>query len=169
MFPEDLLKLIDVDQEFRTFFGTTGIHIGSNAWAVGPEKSMSGKAMLANDPHLGFSAPSKWYELHLRGGEYDVAGVSLPGTPMVVIGHNQHIAWGMTNVMADDADFYLEMTDSSGEYLFRNVWSPMTIRQDTIIVKDSSAVILKVKSTNHGPIINEVVRGDPLPKRVWSR
>ena len=59
--PKDMLKLIDIDQEFRAFFGTTGIHIGSNSWAVGPQKSASGRAMLANDPHLGFSAPSKWF------------------------------------------------------------------------------------------------------------
>jgi len=166
LLPNDLLKLIDVDQDFRAFFGTTGIHIGSNSWAVGPQKSSSGRAMLANDPHLGFSAPSKWFEVHLRGGEYDVAGVSLPGTPLVVIGHNQHIAWGLTNVMADDADFYLEMTNSSGEYLYRDVWSPMTVIQDTIVVKDSSAVMLTVKSTIHGPIINEVNEVGSITKDV---
>ena len=125
--------------------------------------------MLANDPHLGFSAPSKWYELHLHGGDYDVAGVSLPGTPTVVIGHNQRVAWGLTNVMADDADFYLEMTNSAGEYLFRDEWSPMTVIQDTIIVKDSSSVILTIKSTIHGPIINDVNPVDSITKDVWSQ
>ena len=173
LFSDNLLKLIDVDQEFRVLYGITGTHIGSNAWAVSPQKSVSGKAMLANDPHLGFSAPSKWYELHLHSGEYDVAGVSLPGTPMVVIGHNQRIAWGLTNVMADDADFYLEMTNSAGEYLFRDVWSPMTVIQDTILVKDSSSVILTVKLTNHGPIINDVnpvgsITKDVLVSMRWT-
>jgi penicillin amidase len=153
---QDMMRLIDADMEFRKFFGTTGTHIGSNAWAVGPEKSVNGKAMLANDPHLGFSAPSKWYEVHLRGGEMNVAGVSLPGTPMIVIGHNQRIAWGLTNFMADDADFYLEMTNSTGEYYFKDTWRPMTVVQDTILVKDSSSVILVTKSTHHGPVINDV-------------
>lgn len=154
--PRDASTFLESDKEFRTFFGMTGTHIGSNAWAVGPEKSASGKAMLANDPHLGFSVPSKWYEIHLSGGDYNVEGVSLPGAPGVVIGHNQRVAWGLTNLMADDADFYLEMTNSSGEYLFKNTWQPMTIVQDTIVVKDSSAVILTLKSTHHGPIINDV-------------
>ncbi len=153
---DNMLQLIDVDQAFRKFYGTTGTHIGSNAWAVGPQKSVSGKAMLANDPHLGFSVPSKWYEIHLCGGEYNVAGVSLPGTPTIVIGHNKEVAWGLTNVMADDADFYLEMTNSAREYFFKDVWKPMTVFQDTIVVKDSSAVIMTIKETHHGPIINEV-------------
>ena len=171
--PDGLLKLIDIDQDFRKFYGTTGIHIGSNAWAVGPQKSLSGRAMIANDPHLGFSAPSKWYELHLHGGDYDVAGVSLPGAPTVVIGHNQHVAWGMTNVMADDADFYLEMTNAGGEYLYRGVWSPMPLTLDTILVKDSSMVVLTVKSTNHGPVINDVngvgsITKDVLVAMRWT-
>ncbi len=163
---QDMMRLIDVDMEFRKFFGTTGTHIGSNAWVVGPEKSVSGKAMLASDPHLGFSTPSKWYEVHLRGGEMNVAGVSLPGTPMIVIGHNQRIAWGLTNVMADDADFYIEMTNSSGEYFFKDTWRPMTVVQDTIFVKDSSSVILVTKSTHHGPVINDVNAAGSMTKDV---
>ncbi len=170
---QDMTRLIDADVEFRKFFGTTGTHIGSNAWAVGPEKSVNGKAMLANDPHLGFSAPSKWYEVHLRGGEFNVAGVSLPGTPMIVIGHNQKIAWGLTNVMADDADFYFEMTNSAGEYYFKDTWRPMTVVQDTILVKDSSSVILVTKSTHHGPVINDVnatgsMTNDVLMTMRWT-
>lgn len=163
---QDMMRLIDVDMEFRKFFGTTGTHIGSNAWAVGPEKSVNGKAMLANDPHLGFSAPSMWYEAHLRGGEMNVAGVSLPGTPMIVIGHNQRIAWGSTSVMADDADFYLEMTNSAGEYYFKDTWRPMTVVQDTILVKDSSSVILVTKSTHHGAVINDVNATGSMTKDV---
>jgi penicillin amidase len=163
---QGMMRLIDADMEFRKFFGTTGTHIGSNAWAVGPEKSVNGKAMLANDPHLGFSAPSKWYEVHLRGGEMNVAGVSLPGTPMIFIGHNQRIAWGLTNFMADDADFYLEMTNSTGEYYFKDAWHPMTVVTDTILVKDSSSVILVTKSTHHGPVINDVNATGSITKDV---
>lgn len=165
-FSQDMTHLIEADMEFRKFFGTTGTHIGSNAWAVGPEKSVNGKAMLANDPHLGFSAPSKWYEEHLRGGEFNVAGVSLPGAPMIVIGHNQRIAWGLTNVMADDADFYLEMTNSTGEYYFKDAWRPMTVVQDTILVKDSASVILVTKSTHHGPVVNDVNATGSITKDV---
>ena len=156
MLPGNLLGLVDVDREFRAFYGMSGTHIGSNAWAVAPEKSLSGKAMLANDPHLGFSAPSKWYEIHLDGGGFNVAGVSIPGTPLVVIGRTMHVAWGMTSTMADDADFYLEMTNSAGEYLFKDAWHPMSVSVDTIAVKDSASVILTVKSTQHGPVVNDV-------------
>ncbi len=172
-FSSDMMDLIDVDRDFRAMVGATGTHIGSNAWAVGPRKSMSGKAIIANDPHLGFSAPAKWYELHLHGAGYNVAGVSLPGTPTVVIGHNDNVAWGLTSVMPDDADFYLEMTNSAGEYFFRETWKPMTITRDTILVKDSSAVVFTIRSTHHGPVINDVnpvgsITKDVLLSMRWT-
>ncbi|MDD8018072.1 MAG: penicillin acylase family protein [Bacteroidota bacterium] len=156
-FPQ-LNNFVEVESEFRNFFGTTGTHIGSNAWAVAPQKSENGRAMLANDPHLGLGIPAKWYEIHLKGGDVDVAGVSLPGTPLVVIGHNKNVAWGLTNVMADDADFYLEKTDSLGadKYLFRGEWKDIETVYDTIAVKDSSSVPFVIHKTVHGPAINEI-------------
>lgn len=151
-------QLSALHNEFREFYGTTGTHIGSNSWAVAPGKSASGKAMLANDPHLGLSLPAKWYEIHLSAGELNVAGVSLPGTPMVIIGHNMKVAWGLTNVMADDADFYFEKKDSlNGEtYAFKNEWLPFEILQDTIVVRDSAEVPFVIKKTLHGPVINDI-------------
>ena len=162
-----LKQLASVHKEFKQFFGTTGTHIGSNAWAVSPGKSASGYAMLANDPHLGLGLPAKWYEIHLNGGSLNVAGVSLPGAPLVIIGHNNNVAWGFTNVMADDADFYLERTDSlgAGQYMFKGEWKEIESIQDTILVKDSSFVPIEIKRTHHGPAINEIY---PLEEFVSS-
>jgi len=155
---EGLKNFAKLHNEFKQFFGTTGTHIGSNAWAVAPRKSFSGKAMLANDPHLGLSMPAKWHEIHLHGGAFNVAGVSLPGTPLVIIGHNRNAAWGLTNVMADDADFYLEQTDSLGleKYLFKGEWKDIETLYDTIKVKDSAEVPIIIRRTLHGPAINEI-------------
>ncbi len=147
-----------LERDFREFFGTTGTHIGSNSWAVSPQKSENGHAMLANDPHLGLGLPAKWYEIHLQAGSFDVAGVSLPGTPLVIIGHNRNVAWGLTNVMADDADFYLEKADSLGadSYFYKGEWKDIEMIHDTIFVKDTSEIPFTIKKTIHGPAVNEI-------------
>lgn len=153
-----LRNFVSVHNQFKQFFGTNGTHIGSNSWVVAPQKSASGRAIIANDPHLGLSQPAKWYEIHLHGGIVNVAGVSLPGTPLVVIGHNQNVAWGLTNVMADDADFYFEKTDSLGgdTYLYKGEWKEIEIIPDTVWVKDSTEIPFTIRRTHHGPAINEI-------------
>jgi len=83
----------------------------SNNWVVAPHRSASGNAILANDPHLSHGLPQIWYEAHLQAPGLDVTGVTLPGLPFVLIGHNRHITWGLTNVMQDAADFFLERLD----------------------------------------------------------
>jgi penicillin amidase len=152
-----LRSFTDAQSAFKRFFGTGGTHIGSNAWVVAPSRSVSGAAMLANDPHLGLGIPAKWYEIHLKGGAVNVAGFSLPGTPLVILGHTPSIAWGFTNVMADDADFYFERTDSlnTGAYLFKGEWKNFEIVYDTIRVKDSLEVPVTIRRTHHGPVIND--------------
>ncbi len=100
-------ELIDVDRQYRKFVGFVGTHIGSNNWVVNSQKSVSGKPIIANDPHLAFSQPGKWYFVMIRSNNWNAEGFSLPGLPSIVIGKNQNIAWAMTNVMADDADFYI--------------------------------------------------------------
>ena len=85
-----------------------GTHIGSNSWIVNAEKSESGKSIIANDPHLQFAVPGKWYFAVVRGGKLKAEGFTLPGAPVVVIGKNENIAWALTNVMADECDFMLK-------------------------------------------------------------
>ncbi|MFA7289729.1 MAG: penicillin acylase family protein [Melioribacteraceae bacterium] len=155
--PKEALSLIQTEREFRKFIGSVGTHIGSNNWVVSSSKSKSGKPMIANDPHLAFSAPGKWYFAIIRSKELNVEGFTLPGVPAVVIGKNKDISWAVTNVMSDDADFYLEKLDSTGNNYVVDGESKQFIEiQDTILIKDSEPEIIKIKSTFRGPVINSV-------------
>ncbi|HYQ87374.1 MAG TPA: penicillin acylase family protein [Bacteroidota bacterium] len=152
-------QILEIGRSYRDFFGLGPLESGSNAWVVGASRSMSGKPLLASDPHLAMPAPSRWYELHLSAPGWNVAGVSLPGAPLVIIGHNEHVAWGLTNAMIDDADFYIERPDTSkgkGGYIFQKSTIPFEERDEKIFIGASDSVIIKVRSTRHGPIINDV-------------
>ena len=138
--------------------------IGSNDWVVAPSKSATGHALLANDPHLGVSMPSIWYMngLHCRtvsaACPYDVAGVSFPGGPMVILGHNARIAWGVTNVGPDVEDLFVERADPAdpSHYLYKGQSIPFTVRSETIRVAGADPVTIQVRSTGHGAILNDV-------------
>lgn len=134
---------------------------GSNNWAVAPRKSASGHAMLANDPHLGLALPALWYTLHLVTPELDVAGVTIPGFPIITIGHNRHIAWGLTNLMADNGDFFLERInpDNPRQVMHRGQWVDLVEREETIAVKGQAPVKLTVRTTPHGPLMHELMKG----------
>jgi len=148
---------IETDKKFREFFGFSGTHIGSNSWVVNGKMSASGKPIIANDPHLAFSAPGKWYFVIIRSKDLNVEGFTLPGIPSVVIGKNQNIAWAMTNVMADDADFYVEKIDSTGtKYFLDGQWKDLIVEKDSFAVKDSSNYVFEIKKTHRGPIISDV-------------
>jgi penicillin amidase len=152
--------------------GSGGLHgsgglddgIGSNNWVVGPSKSATGHALLANDPHLGLDMPSVWFMngLHCRtvgkSCPYDVAGVSFPGVPAVILGHNARIAWGATNVGPDVEDLFEEKVDPAdpSHYLFRGTSTPFTVRHETIHVANGPDVEIDVRSTGHGPVISDV-------------
>ena len=121
-------SLIETDKSFRSFMGISGTHIGSNSWVVNAEKSESGKPIIANDPHLAFSAPGKWYAAVIKIPGWNVAGVSLPGVPGIVIGKNDYISWTLTNIMSDDTDFYYEQLDSTHtKYLLDGNWEDLEI------------------------------------------
>ena len=145
-------------QSFASLMGSPGILGGSNAWAVAPSKSEGGKVMLANDTHLRLESPSKWYEVQLHAPGYDVCGMSIPGVPGVVAGKNQHIAWGLTNVMADDADFYIERIDTANgeKYYYDGSWKPVSIREEEIRVKGDTVIPVTIRSTHHGPIVTDI-------------
>jgi penicillin amidase len=145
----------------REALGTEGGG-ASNNWVVSGKKSSTGSPILANDPHLGHGAPGIWYEAHLVTPEMNVSGSLLPGIPFIIIGANEHVAWGMTNVAADDADFYIEKINPSNpdQYEFKGHWEDMTIKEEVIRVKGSGDVKFSVKLSRHGPIIDEVNKFD---------
>ena len=135
------------------------IFSGSNNWAVSGARSATGKPLLANDMHLGLFAPGIWYQIHeVVEGSLNVTGVALPGTPLVVAGHNDRIAWGLTNVMNDDVDFYLEKTNPSNpdEYEFNGAWRPLEVRKEIIKIRKGEAVERDLRFTHRGPIISEL-------------
>ncbi|GAB3895790.1 penicillin acylase family protein [Larkinella knui] len=129
--------------------------IGSNNWAVGPQKSATGYPILANDPHLTLSLPSIWYQIQLVTPTLNVYGVSLPGAPGVIIGFNKDVAWGVTNVGADVLDFYkIRFRDNRRqEYWHDGKWKPVRQRIETINVKGKRAVVDTVLYTHHGPVV----------------
>jgi penicillin amidase len=131
---------------------------GSNGWAVSGEKSETGRPLLANDPHILLPCPSLWYEIHLVAPGVDVYGVSFPGAPAVVIGHTPDIAWGFTNVMLDDADFFVERVEGE-QVMFRGKWVPMKKRVEKIRVRGKGEEVLSVWETPHGPVLSPVLKG----------
>jgi penicillin G amidase len=133
---------------------------GSNDWVVSGEHTVTGKPLLSNDMHLGHQMPNLWYEAHLRAGDFDVAGVTLPGMPYVVVGHNQRIAWGFTNIGPTVTDVYIENFNSQGEYQTPTGWAQPEHRTEIIHVKDRPDVTVDVRITRHGPIITELVPGE---------
>ncbi|WP_457633323.1 penicillin acylase family protein [Oceanithermus desulfurans] len=128
----------------------------SNNWVVGPQRSTTGKPMLANDPHLGLSAPSIWMLMELDAPTYRATGATFPGLPTVVIGRNDRIAWGVTNHAADVQDLYV-LDEAEGGYRYRGEVRPYRIRRETIAVKDAEPVVLEVRETVYGPVISDVV------------
>jgi penicillin amidase len=145
--------------------------LGSNSWVLSGRYTTTGHPILANDPHLAMQIPSVWYAigLHCRRVDaacpYDIVGMSFPGTPGVVVGHNQRIAWGITNSMVDTQDLYLERVSKTepGSTVFRNGNTPVQTHSESIIVADRmSPVTITVRTTIHGPIINDIL-SDILP------
>jgi penicillin amidase len=134
--------------------------LGSNNWVVSGAHTVSGKPLLSNDMHLGHQMPNLWYEAHLRCDNFDVAGITLPGMPFVIVGHNQHIAWGFTNVGPTVEDVYIETFDPSGQHLTPEGWKKPEHRQEIIRVKGKPDVSVDVVLTRHGPIITELVPGE---------
>ncbi len=150
--------------------------VGSNNWVVAPSKSATGAALLANDPHLGVQLPSIWYMngLHCRvvsaACPYDVAGVSFPSAPGVILGHNARIAWGATNTGPDVQDLFVETPDPANpdHYLYRGASIPFTTREETIAVAGGDPLTITVRETVHGPILNDVVEDLAGSARLYA-
>ena len=145
--------------------------IGSNSWVVGPARSTSGYPILANDPHLGIENPSTWYMARIKAPGLDVSGMTLPGIPCVISGRNQRIAWGITNMMVDTQDLFLEQVDprDQNRYLVGETSVPFEMRHEVIRVAGMpKPVEIDVKETRHGPVIKDDWNGHgPLALR-WT-
>jgi penicillin amidase len=127
---------------------------GSNSWVVAPSRTATGRPLLANDPHLLVEMPSIWYEAHMVAAGLDVAGVTLPSTPFVVIGHNARVAWGLTNTGIDAQDFYVEDVDMTRrQYLYQDQWLPLQSTKVEIGVRGRRPVAFEYFSTRHGALL----------------
>ncbi|NGY38560.1 penicillin acylase family protein [Flavobacterium sp. XN-5] len=135
--------------------------IGSNSWVIAPEKTKNGKVIFANDPHIGFSQPGTWYEAHIVTPEFELYGCYLAGTPYPLLGHNREYAYGLTMFENDDIDFYQEQNDpnDANKYKTPNGYNDYEIRRKVIKVKESSDVVLNLKISRHGPVMNDLIDG----------
>jgi penicillin amidase len=139
-----------------TGFGMLG---ASNNWVVDGTMTTTGSPILCNDPHLGQTAPSIWYECHLVAGDIDVIGASFPGTPGVIIGHNQHIAWGITNAVSDVQDLYIEKFNPQNphQYEYQGKWEEAQVILEEIKVRGAKTPLIEeVRVTRHGPILTSI-------------
>lgn len=176
-----LLALHQLSQQVSRGLGMErNSEIGSNNWVISGERTVTGMPILADDPHLGLAMPSIWYQvgLHCRqvndACPYDVAGVSFPGTPGVIIGHNARIAWGVTNTGPDVQDLFIERANpnNADEFEYKGQFEQADVREEKITVAgEAEPVILRVRVTRHGPILNDVMTSlkdkEPLALR-WT-
>jgi penicillin amidase len=166
-------ELPELPEAAAALLEAASITRASNAWVIGGSRTISGKPILANDMHLALRAPSLWYLMALHGGGFDVAGMTLPGVPFVIAGHNRAIAWGFTNAMVDDVDFFAERVDpsDSARYITPTGSEPFAVHAETLHVKGQSApVVFTVRSTRHGPVMTDGVwrrGGEPIAMR-WA-
>src|SRR5215212_2495468 len=159
------LPLVEQIDSVRRSLGLAAEASGSNNWAVSGSRSKTGTPLIAGDPHLSPSMPGIWYEISLRHGDRFVRGASLPGIPGVTYGQNNDVCWTYTNVMADVQDLFVERVEGD-RYLFRDGWRPLEVVREEIAVKGrAEPVVLEVRQTHHGPIVNEALgadEGEPL-------
>lgn len=143
--------------------------IGSNAWVVGPKKSASGKVLFANDPHIAYSQPGTWYEAHITSPEQEIYGYYLAGVPFPLLGHNRQYAYGLTMFENDDADFYQEELNPNNvnQYKISQSYKDFTVRKKEIKIKDSTTIALNIKNTEHGAVMNGILK-DFNPKQPVS-
>jgi penicillin amidase len=133
-----------------------GCTLGSNNWVIAGSHTASGKPLLSNDMHLGLTEPNIWFMADLSAPGFHAAGVTLPGMPCVIAGHNEHVAWGFTALYADVQDLYIEKLDGKGSYHAHSddSWKPLVIDHEVIHVRGSKDVELDAQSTEDGPLLN---------------
>lgn len=163
-----IAQLVSDSMRLEQQWGLGGENVGSNAWVVAASHSASGRAVLANDPHLGIEVPSQWYALSINTGNRQVKGMSLVGLPIVMLGMNNHIAWGTTNMLADTMDVYFEDVNTRNNALYRrgDDWKTFDTTVEKIDIKADFPAFLreplepievKVRRTDHGPVISDII------------
>ena len=154
-----LYRRLPLDPLYAGLAAKIGPTYASNNWVVDGAHSVSGKPLLANDPHLGFSAPGVWYLARLKTPEREIAGGTAPGVPFVLIGHNDRIAWGFTTTASDVADLFIEKLDPNdpGRYLTPQGSAPFEVRKEMIAVRDAAPIALTIRSTRHGPVLSDML------------
>ncbi len=170
--PDVASNLLNIDNTLQTQFNLGGLDVGSNDWVVSGDLTDTGLPSLANDPHLGARIPSIWYLVELQGDKLHTVGASFPGLPFLPIGHNENIAWGVTNLGPDVQDLYLEKInpENLNQYEVNGEWVDMTIVEEPIFVKGKDEPILwAARSTRHGPLISDVSGSAPFPVAMqWT-
>jgi len=156
------LAMLNLDSQVKALTGLESNQAHSNYWAIAASRSQSGKAMFANDYHMPFLLPSLWYEVHLVANGINAMGITMPGSPTILAGHNQTIAWGATTTGADTQDLFREKVNpvNSDEYLYQGNYYPFKIREEIIRFLQDGVMkneILKVKESRHGPIVNAII------------
>lgn len=158
-----VMDFLDTERSLRNQLSKRGSPFGSNAWAVSGSKTKSGYPILAGDPHMGLSIPGFWYELYVHTPNLNLGGATIPGSPFIVLGQNQKMAWSMTNIMADDTDFFIERLteDDEERYIFDSTTEPylsepFDSRLEVIRVKGGDDRVHVVRSSRNGPVISDI-------------
>jgi penicillin amidase len=154
-----IYRRLALDDLYQALPPIVGPNYTSNNWVADGRHSASGKPILANDPHLAFAAPGVWYLARLETPQHKIAGATAAGVPLVVIGHNERIAWGFTTTTADVEDLFIEKVDPAdpGRYLAPQGSEPFQSRRETIVVKGAAPVDMTIRETRHGPVISDIL------------
>jgi len=152
-------KLAGLIADIEEKYSPVGFFEGSNAWVVSGSKTKSGKPILAGDPHIAFSCPSVWYEAHIVTPDFELYGHYLSGSPFALLGLNRKIAWSLTMFQNDDVDMFREKAnpDNPDQVWSDGKWADLIIENEKIKVKGQQDVLIKVRRSKHGPILNDVV------------
>jgi penicillin amidase len=144
--------------------------LASNAWAVSGGRSISGRPLLANDPHLGFRAPVTWYLASIKTPDFHLRGATLPGMPFVLLGQNDHLAWGITSTHGDSEDLFIEKIDPAdpSHYLAPEGSLPFALRRETIQIKGEKEIVLAIRETRHGPVISDALEAEAPKDEVLA-
>lgn len=147
------------------------LFLGSNSWVIGPSRSTTGGAILANDPHIAYGNPGTWYEVHLMAGNYETYGYHLPIFPFPIIAHNAKKAWALTMLENDDMDFYEEVLHPTKPNFVKEKgsWVPVQVFKELIPVKGEEAREITIQVTSHGPILSKPIAGytGPVVSLYW--